>query len=296
MDVPISLYLKTQQGEHPDLRVTARAALLFVEIIEGIAQSIDPEVQIRVELVSGSEGSLGLNTLNKIKEAASQGKQMIIRGWHKHQTLRFLTVYVAVRVLDNTLSWTQDNVMDWMASSDAPAEVQSMPLDERKELAAEIVKQLRDDPTFDKVKQLHVQVSRDSKISAIGVTSEPGPAQKLLPRSQFADLPAPDQNERTTVHQIEVTLISPVLEFGDRRWKLRGPFGEFGAAIRDKEFLRMAVSGETNLHLRGGLILDVEVAAHEKNIDGVWTVQSRTVEKVYGWREGPYQEDLIPPS
>ena len=38
MDVPISLYLKTEQGEHPDLKVVARAALTFAEIIEQVAR------------------------------------------------------------------------------------------------------------------------------------------------------------------------------------------------------------------------------------------------------------------
>jgi len=66
MDVPISLYLKTVQGTHPDLRTTARTAILFADIIESIALKLDPDIEIRVEIVSGSEGSLGLNTLSKI--------------------------------------------------------------------------------------------------------------------------------------------------------------------------------------------------------------------------------------
>ena len=301
MEVPISLYLKTGQGEHPDLKVVARSALLFAEIIENTARLIDFDAVIRVEIVSGSEGSFGLNTLSKIaasaKAVAVNVKQGVLAGWQKHEKLRFLTVYVALKVLDNGFSWGQDQVMDWMASDDAPAEVRALSETDRKALAKEIAEELRRDQGDQQVKQLHKQVAKDKRISAIGVTASPKPARKLLVREQFTDRVDDDGDERIRHERFEATLISPVLEFGDRRWKLRGPHGEFGAPINDKEFLKSAITGDLNLHLRGGLILDVEIDVYEKQIDsGVWSIDRRTVEKVHGWREGPVQGELIPPS
>ena len=88
-EVPISLYLKTRQGEHTDLKVVAKAALTFAEIIEAAARAIDPDLIVKVEVVSGTEGSFGLNTLNKVKVAASNLKQGVIAGWKKHEKARF---------------------------------------------------------------------------------------------------------------------------------------------------------------------------------------------------------------
>lgn len=300
MEVPVSLYLKTKQGEHPDLKVAARAAIIFAEIIESITAEIDPDLEVRVEIVSGSEGSLGLNTLNKIVErataVAAAAKQGVLSGLKKHEKARFLAVYVALQILDNTISWSQEQFMDWMASDDAPAEVRTMSDAERRALASDIADQLRRSENSEKVQKLYGQVAKDDRIEAIGVTSEPKPATKLLYRGEFTDKAIePDDADKVTRDRFEVTLISPVLEFGERRWKLRGPYGEFGAPIKDKEFLRSALTGETNLHLQGGVILDVEVSTHQRLTDGVWEIQLRTVDKVFGWREGPVQVDLLPP-
>jgi len=301
MDVPVSLYLKTRQGVHPDLKVAARSAIIFAEIIEGIVASIEPDLEVQVEIVSGSEGSLGLNTINRIversKQAAENTKQGVLKGWKKHEKARFLAVYAAIKVLDNAAAWGQDEIMDWLASDDAPAEVRSLPEPYRKSLAEDVATELRRGIDSDKVQRLYSQIAKDERIEAIGVTARPQPAVKLLHRNEFTDLDVEiDDNDRVTSARMEVTLISPVLEFGDRRWKLRGHYGEFGAAIKDKNFLRSAISGETTLHLRGGVILDVEIASHERLNDGVWETHLRTVEHVYGWREGPYQEDLLPSS
>lgn len=299
MEVPVSLYLKTKQGEHPDIKVAARSAIVFAEIIESIVASIEPDLQVKVEIVSGSEGSLGLNTLNKIvqraKATAVDVRQGVLAGWKKHEKLRFLAVYAAIKILDNAAAWGQDQIMDWMASDDAPAEVQTLSVEDREALARDIAEELRRvDP--DKVQRLYGQIAKDERIEAIGVTARPKPAVKLLRREQFTEQAVePDDTDRVTTDRMEVTLVSPVLEYGERRWKLRGHYGEFGASIKDKDFLRSAITGETNLHLRGGVILDVDVATNERLIDGVWEVQLRSVEKVHGWREGPVQGDLLAP-
>jgi len=301
MDVPVSLYLKTKQGVHPDLKVAAKSAIIFAEIIEGIVASIDPDLDVQVEIVSGSEGSLGLNTLNRIversKATAEEVKQGVLQGWRRHEKARFLAVYAAIKILDNGIAWGQDQVMDWMASDDAPAEVQKLSEVDRKLLAKEVVAELRRGSDSDKVQRLYGQIAKDERIDAIGVTARPKPATKLLSRSDFTEKAIePEDSDRVTTTRMEVTLISPVLEFGDRRWKLRGHYGEFGAPIKDKSFLRSAISGETNLHLRGGVILDADIATHERLNDGVWEIQLRTVEKVHGWREGPVQDDLLAPT
>ena len=62
---PISLYVDLHPGEAPDLEVVARAAIAWSEAIKEIAFLLDPSTEVRIELKSGTEGSLSLNGLLK---------------------------------------------------------------------------------------------------------------------------------------------------------------------------------------------------------------------------------------
>ena len=54
-DTPISLYLELVPDQKADLEVVARAALAFDAAIKELAYIIDPGMEIKVELESGTE-------------------------------------------------------------------------------------------------------------------------------------------------------------------------------------------------------------------------------------------------
>lgn len=62
---PISLYLDLEPGQVADLEVVARASLAFAAAVKDLAYVIDPSLELRIELASGTEGSLSLNSLLK---------------------------------------------------------------------------------------------------------------------------------------------------------------------------------------------------------------------------------------
>ena len=68
----LNLYLELEPGQLADLEVVARASISFVEAVREVAYIVDPSVTIRLELESGTEGSLSLNSVIKyIKKQVS---------------------------------------------------------------------------------------------------------------------------------------------------------------------------------------------------------------------------------
>lgn len=68
--IPLTLYLRLPQGQYADLDVASRVSADFGSVVRLVAEYLETEVSI--ELISSSEGSLGVNTIARIKEAISQ--------------------------------------------------------------------------------------------------------------------------------------------------------------------------------------------------------------------------------
>ena len=95
---------------------------------------------------------------------------------------------------------------------------------------------------------------------------------------------------------MRVIILSPVLEVSNRRWKFATAQGEFGASIKDNDFLEKIVQGQTAVRMRGGVELDVELETKERLIDGVWTIVERNVLRVVDISEpaGSRQDSMFP--
>lgn len=64
-EIPISLYFDLEKNKIADLSVVANVALQWDKLIKEISHIIDPSLTIRVELISGDEGSLWLRAIIK---------------------------------------------------------------------------------------------------------------------------------------------------------------------------------------------------------------------------------------
>ena len=302
-DIPISLYLKLEQGFHADLETVSRASLSFVAIVQALAGDIEPNASVTVELISGTEGSLGVNTLAKIRKAANKANDtaaLIVDGL-KRRRIHWLALYVAFRILNNAVDWTQDQVMDWLSSDEVPQEVHRLSEEDRKAIANDIVTQLKNDVAEKQTKSLYRDLDRDNKIIGVGVTYQPKVVPKrIVPKSEFSRIAETtvysEGQVRTVNSRIGATLISPVLTDGNRRWRFRGPSGEFGAPIRDADFLHGAVTGTLGIPLQGGVSLDIDLETKEVFAQGVWQIEGYAVTKVHSWNAAPYQPDLIDPA
>lgn len=301
-DIPISLYLKLEQGFHADLETVSRASLSFIAIVQALAKDIDPEASIAVELVSGTEGSLGVNTLAKVREVAKKANQtasLIVDGL-KRRRIHWLAIYVAFRIVNNGVDWTQDKVMDWLASDEVPEETRKLSFEDRKAIASDIVSQIKNDVAESPVKSLYRDLDRDNKVVGVGVAYRPKTVpRKIVPKSEFAQIAETitysDGQMRIVTSRVGATLISPVLTDGNRRWRFRGPSGEFGAPIKDQEFLKSALSGTLGLPLQGGVTMELDLETKEVFDEGVWHIDGVTVTKVHSWNAASYQPDLLDP-
>ena len=296
-EVPLSLYLRLEQGRYADLAVVSRSAIAFAELVQEMAYLLDPSVSVRVEVINASDRSFGLNTLTKLYGNIKSG---VTAGAKKSPKIAWLAAYVALRIINNAVDWSQDQVMDWLAGSDAPQEVRMLTEEERKELATDIVEKLNKGAARQQSQRLFEELERDTKIDGVGVTTVAGkrPAD-IVPREAFSiysDQTALLEGERrTTVQNVEATLISPVLVPGERRWKFRSATGEFGASMRDRGFMNDVLSGALDIRLKAGLVLDLELTVVEVWQEGVWVIEQRSVSDVHGWRNAPEQADLLRP-
>lgn len=62
-DNVFGLYFQLKPGRKADLEVVAEAAMLWVQTLRAAARAIDPNTQIRVEIIDAKESSLQLNTI-----------------------------------------------------------------------------------------------------------------------------------------------------------------------------------------------------------------------------------------
>lgn len=293
-EIPLSLYLRLEQGQRADLSTVSRSAIAFIEIIEEVAHTLFPDVEVRVEAIDAAQASFGWNTVTKLYSKAQAG---ILAGAAKYPKAAYLAAYVALRILNNGVDWTQDKVMDWLAGGDAPAEVQKLADDDRKALAQDIALELNKGLATRPTDKLYSELRRDPKVEGVGVTVHPNTRPiVIVPRAAFVssrDRGVLDGERRTYRQNLEVTLISPVLAPGERRWKFRSAAGEFGAPVKDAAFLREVLSGRADLRLKAGVILDIELEVSEVRDDGAWIIEGRSVTAVRGWHNAPEQGDLL---
>lgn len=301
-EVPITFYIRLDQGERADLEVVSRSALAFAAVVKELAYLLDPSASVRVEAINAEDRSFGLNTIAKIYFDV---KTAVAAGAKKSPKIAMLAAYVALRIINNAVDWSQDQVMDWLSGNDAPPIVQTLTDAERRALADDIVEKLRKGAAQQEANRVFQAAAQDPKIDGIGVTSVPGKRPTVIvPRASFdaysnggsAETLPSDGERRVTQHHIEATLISPVLVSGDRRWKFKAPTGEFGAAMKDEPFVEEFLSGTANIRIKAGLVMDIELEVSEVRKDEAWVVEQRTVTKVYGWRDGPEQTDFLNPA
>ena len=98
---PISLYLDLVPGEKADLEVAARASLAFAEAIKAAAYFLEPGLQVKIELESGSEGNLSLNSILK-RLKAPMGKTS---HWLPSPVLSFCGLETTRSIGHPTMRW-----------------------------------------------------------------------------------------------------------------------------------------------------------------------------------------------
>jgi len=285
---PISLYIDLEPGDVADLEVVARASLAFAAAVKDLAYVVDPSLDIRIELLSGTEGSLDLNAiLRNLKSKAGE-------------------TFTLAAIVGAVMGWFGDEVRHYgfekLMAHITGEDHQGFTQEQQKELEEMLAKSRDGKVAEQHVQRIYQELDRDPKIKGVGATPDRGVKPSVIvPRSEFharAGRAAPREetiSRRVRLEDVQVLLISPVLLPGNRRWKLKSAQGEFGAAIKDTDFINRVLAGTTNVRMKAGIEMNVELETVEEFHHGVWEVQERSVLHVNGLVEPPTQGDLLLP-
>jgi hypothetical protein len=274
---PVSLYIDLEDGQKADLEVVARASIAFAAAVKELAFILDPSLDIRIELASGTEGSLSLNS--------------VIRAVKKHTGLdeRLTVAAVAVGVLiwfgEHLADWSFHKVMDYLTGETAVTETLSP--EQIEQLADKISEMIEKKVAHPQVQEVYRELERDHAVKGVGASSVPGARPKrVVPRAEFPQRAGHFQIKETTsikretTKQERVTLISPVLIQGARKWRFRSALGEFAASIKDDVFVERLLSGRILVPMTGGIEMEVLLRITEEQEKGVWVITDRSIVQV----------------
>jgi hypothetical protein len=209
---PISLYLDLAPGEKADLEVVARASLAFAAAIKEAAFVLDPTLAVHLELTSGTEGSLSLNSvIRSVKDSATD-----------RDTLKTIAILVSLWFMKETANWAHHRVLDALSKNEAAVGLTPV---QQQRIAARVVTVLNGKVAEQELKTIYAELERDRSITGVGASTLPGvrPAE-IVPRSEFAarsstegrQVDTLDESTRETTARERVNLISPVLTLANR--------------------------------------------------------------------------------
>jgi hypothetical protein len=267
-EAPLSLYIQLEEGKVADLEVVASAALAWDALIKEVAYVIDPSLEVRVELVSGTEGSLRLNNLIKAYSKAQR----------KYKKTFGITYAIIAFFVSAPLLHLQDHIGDdvWkLLGHEDGAEFSE---EEKREILEGIRIILRENVARQQKQNLFRELERDPSITGVGATPDRESKPKVIvPRSEFLRRAGGDAVTEETVHKrtrqilnYPVILIRPVLKDGEYMWRFEQGGEEFSASMKDETFRDALAEDKTGLHFRIGeeMIIDIEIK--EERSGEVW--------------------------
>jgi hypothetical protein len=278
---PISLYLDLEPGQVADIEVVARAALAFSKTIKEIIYVLDPSLDIRVEIASGTPGSLSLDS--------------VIRSLKEKAEARPILAATVVLLFSWFGNYGFTEGLDALRGKD------NLSAEEIAEIADKVVEAMDKRVAQDQVQSVYQELERDTRIKGVGVTTVAGTRpDDIVPREQFAIRSDPailtevtTETRRSRKRRETVVIVRPVLLKGTRRWRFNSAEGEFGAQVKDEAFVEKLLSGRLMLPMTGGVELDVLLETEEHFLDGVWVPAEWTVWEVYGHKFPPRQASLF---
>lgn len=275
----LSLYFKLRPGEKADLEVVASAALAWVDGLRSTAKAINPDAEIRVEIVDADESSLIINTILRLFEAHVERRlERLERGSQRLQRTTKLAMALGAFLL-----FTGPQTYDFYFGEE------EFTAEDRAKLN-ELLETVRSNKDVEAArKRFYRAVEREPAITAVSVREAPdAPDIAMIPSTLFAEaggLWEPEEQEireRVTRPEIEVVLVKPALVQTPRAWTFK-PEGlpEFEAVMRDPEVLAAMKTGLPQ-SMREGITMRVRLEVREVLIDGQWRLVrgGRSVTKV----------------
>jgi hypothetical protein len=262
------------------LEALSRAAIAWAEVIREAAFLVDPFLEVRVELVSGTEGSINLNSrIRAIRGTLSDKKKL------KAIALGVATFF-GLKFGDWLIGKGFDEAWDWLKTE--YHELQTLSADEQSEVQ-QIVRQIVDaKSTRAKVTRVYGELAQDEAVTGVGVSLTPAAhPPHVVPRSEFANRAGVVSIEEEIIERrrerdkVTLTLLAPALDEEDHKWKFQLGSKTVWAHMGDADFRKRLEPGSNAApRMVMGIRMEVELETTQEKRDGVWVTIDQTVEKV----------------
>ena len=283
----LSLYLDLKKDELADLEIVARASLAFAATVREVAFIVDPNVHVRLEIESGTEGSLSLNSV-----------------------VRFATKHVPDPVTRKVIIWS---VIMWFVQetgsallgfgvTDILSDDPQISEQEAEQIAKKVEELIERRVGQGPAKEVYRELDRDNSIKGVGVTTSKGerpnviiPREEFLQRYEAPDALLIEHEPRINREQLVLTIISPVLTHNHNKWRFLSKYGTIYMAINDEAFLERLLSGRANIPMRSGITILAEVETEEvyDQEKEVWIPKERVIKRVISVEADNNSKDLF---
>lgn len=301
---PISLYLDLFPDRTADLEAVSHAALHFVTALKEAAKVLSPELEIRIELQSGSEGSLDLHSFITLISHYTELDAI---------NIRFLAMTAAAWFSSKTIDWTVGRVLDTIfPKADSPPQQTALTAktltDAEVESIAKRLNEIQKSPKVQgEVGRIYRSLNVDDSIRGVGFkldhsTEKP---DDVVKKSEFESRIL-DAKDIETTKEIKITddfetvkLVGPILDPSSRRkWKLLSAEGvPFSAAMDDVQFKELLSNGKLTTTLHSDTRLRARITkTYVLGEDNIWHLQTASITKVERLILPGSQENLLPDS
>lgn len=292
-NIPLSLYIDLHEGTVADLEVVAKTALAWDALIKEVFFIIDPSLDIKVEMVNGTEGSLSLNAIIKAISKVTEDNPKTAGA-----IAGILAIFISVPIQHASEHFWED-VYEIIGHKDETDEEESHNL--KKGIDKDISIAIDDNVAPNQKKNLFAEAYKDPAIRGIGVTIRSGKKPKnLVPREEFQNRVNKEEIiketvERQTVYKTKsVTLIRPVLKAQAAMWRFREASGnEFSAKMKDPDYIEALESKRTGIQLAIGIEMLIEFEYKQENENGQWVDEEISVRRVLSPRAGPSDQKKL---
>ncbi|KAF0677332.1 hypothetical protein [Profundibacterium mesophilum] len=282
------LFIDLKPDAKVDLRSAARAAIAWADTIERVGEYVDPFASPQVDLVSSEPGSQRIKAL--IRSISSDPKSDV----------RTAVIVAALFIAKVSVAWGWEQLLEFIKGPDAPESVQQLSEEEMVELAKQVAQAIRNEVGVKPARRVFQELNNDERVVGVGVTGRDGARPVHIVTkpdfpTQFTEEDGTESEQRVKVEEVELILLRAVLTTETtKRWGFRGPFGNFGASIKDQAFLDRLASGALNVPMREGIILKVLLETTEERKDDVWKPKEHVVQRVLHVSPPPYQPSVLP--
>lgn len=283
---PLVLYIELKPETKIDLRVAAKAAIAWADMVERTGSHFDPLNLTAIELEASTEGS---QIIKAIISSVTEDPKTI---------LRIAIVTSLLFIAKTTAAWTWEQTLEYIKGPDSPAAAKSLSQEDMEALAHEVANAVNQQLKEDDKNRIYQELAADENVTGAGMSSssEQRPTT-IVPRDEFPDLlflpEVEGADKRVRMEEADLVLLKPVLtEETNKRWGFSWPYGKIGATIKHTDFLERMASGKLNVPMAQGIILKVEMEVREERHDGVWVVMEYSIVKVISVSPPERQSDF----